>query len=61
LAGETQEGKSPPLWNATPHPGIPRFLFLDNIEIRKLAIVGGIAMAVSHIIMAGVVDKFSGS
>ncbi|EXJ72395.1 uncharacterized protein A1O5_04899 [Cladophialophora psammophila CBS 110553] len=41
--------------------GIPTFLFLDQIGRRKLAIFGGLAMAVPHIIMAGVVGKFSHS
>ncbi|UPK91066.1 hypothetical protein LCI18_002001 [Fusarium solani-melongenae] len=39
--------------------GIPTFLYLDKVGRRKLAIYGGIAMAVPHIIMAGVVGKFN--
>lgn len=38
--------------------GIPVFLFLDNMGRRKLAIFGGIAMGIPHIIMAGIVSKF---
>jgi hypothetical protein len=41
--------------------GIPTFLFLDRIGRRKLAIFGGIAMGVPHIIMAGNVGKFNSS
>lgn len=40
--------------------GIPTFLFLDQFGRRKLAIGGGIAMAIPHLIMAGVVAKFQG-
>lgn len=40
--------------------GIPTFLFLDKIGRRKLAIFGGIAMGVPHIIMAGIVSKYNG-
>lgn len=39
--------------------GIPTFLYLDKMGRRKLAILGAIAMGVPHIIMAGVVGKFS--
>ena len=39
---------------------IPIFLFLDKIGRRKLAIGGGIAMAVPHLIMAGIVSKYDG-
>jgi MFS family permease len=39
--------------------GIPTFLFLDKMGRRKLAIFGGIAMGVPHIIMAGVVSKYN--
>lgn len=41
--------------------GIPTFLFLDKIGRRKIAIFGGFAMGVPHIIMAGVVGKYSSS
>lgn len=41
--------------------GIPIFLYLDKIGRRKLAIIGGFAMGVPHIIMAGIVGKFSSS
>ncbi|KAI8307591.1 hypothetical protein K4K61_003478 [Colletotrichum sp. SAR11_59] len=41
--------------------GIPTFLFLDQVGRRKLAIGGGFAMAVPHLIMAGVVGKFNSS
>ncbi|KAI8722753.1 MFS domain-containing protein [Fusarium sp. LHS14.1] len=40
--------------------GIPTFLYLDKVGRRKLAIYGGIAMAIPHLIMAGVVGKFNG-
>ncbi|KAK2600063.1 hypothetical protein QQS21_005227 [Conoideocrella luteorostrata] len=39
--------------------GIPTFLFLDKIGRRKLAIFGGIAMGIPHIIMAGIVSKYN--
>ena len=39
---------------------IPIFLFLDKIGRRRLAIVGGVAMAIPHIIMAGIVSKYDG-
>lgn len=38
--------------------GIPTFLFLDHIGRRKLAIIGGIAMGIPHMIMAGIVSKY---
>lgn len=41
--------------------GIPTLLFLDQIGRRKLAIIGGFAMGIPHIIMAGIVGKFSSS
>lgn len=40
--------------------GIPVFLFLDRMGRRKLAIFGGIAMGVPHMIMAGVVRTYAG-
>ncbi|KAI1054499.1 hypothetical protein LB506_010703 [Fusarium annulatum] len=40
--------------------GIPTFLYLDKMGRRKLAIFGGAAMAVPHLIMSGVVGKFDG-
>lgn len=40
--------------------GIPTFLFLDKFGRRKLAIFGGIAMGIPHIIMAGIVSKYNG-
>ncbi|VUC20277.1 unnamed protein product [Clonostachys rosea] len=40
--------------------GIPTFLYLDRMGRRKLAIFGGIAMAIPHLVMAGVVGKFDG-
>lgn len=39
--------------------GIPAFLFLDKVGRRKLAIGGGIAMGIPHVIMAGIVSKYS--
>ncbi|EOO01019.1 putative mfs monosaccharide transporter protein [Phaeoacremonium minimum UCRPA7] len=39
--------------------GIPTFLFLDHMGRRKLAIFGGIAMGIPHIIMAGIVNKYN--
>lgn len=41
--------------------GIPTFLFLDKMGRRKLAIFGGIAMGIPHIIMAGIVSKYNDS
>lgn len=38
---------------------IPTLLFLDKIGRRKLAIIGGIAMAIPHLIMAGIYERFS--
>lgn len=40
--------------------GIPTFLFLDKVGRRKLAIFGGFAMGVPHLIMAGIVGKYDG-
>ncbi|KAK7429429.1 hypothetical protein QQZ08_004021 [Neonectria magnoliae] len=40
--------------------GIPTFLYLDSFGRWKLAIAGGIAMVIPHLIMAGVVAKFQG-
>jgi MFS family permease len=39
--------------------GIPTFLFLDKMGRRKLAIFGGIAMGIPHMIMAGIVSKYN--
>ena len=39
--------------------GIPTCLYLDKIGRRKLAIIGGFAMAVPHLIMSGIVGKYS--
>ncbi|KAM5344354.1 hypothetical protein ACJ41O_012891 [Fusarium nematophilum] len=39
--------------------GVPTFLFLDNIGRRKLAIFGGLAMGIPHMIMAGIVAKYN--
>ena len=41
--------------------GIPTFLYLDRIGRRKLAIAGGIAMAIPHLIMSGIVGKYNSS
>ncbi|KAI0100996.1 general substrate transporter [Nemania sp. FL0031] len=38
--------------------GLPTLLLLDKVGRRKIAIVGGIAMAVPHIITAGIVDIY---
>lgn len=40
--------------------GIPTFLFLDKTGRRKIAIFGGIAMGIPHVIMAGIVSKYDG-
>lgn len=40
--------------------GIPTFLFLDQVGRRKLAIFGGFAMGIPHMIMAGIVGKYDG-
>lgn len=39
--------------------GIPVFLYLDKMGRRKLAIFGGIAMGIPHMIMAGIVSKYN--
>ncbi|RMY68300.1 hypothetical protein D0863_07205 [Hortaea werneckii] len=39
---------------------VPVFLYLDQVGRRTLAIYGGIAMGIPHVIMAGIVGKFSG-
>ncbi|OGE51170.1 hypothetical protein PENARI_c014G03245 [Penicillium arizonense] len=41
--------------------GIPTLVFLDSIGRRKLAIIGGFAMAIPHLIMAGIYGRFSDS
>ncbi|KAJ5337827.1 hypothetical protein N7452_004555 [Penicillium brevicompactum] len=40
---------------------IPTLIFLDKIGRRKLAIFGGVAMAIPHLIMAGIYERFSDS
>ncbi|KAJ6185737.1 hypothetical protein N7519_007038 [Penicillium mononematosum] len=40
---------------------VPTLLFLDGIGRRKLAIIGGVAMAIPHLIMAGIYGSFSDS
>ncbi|KAI0478189.1 general substrate transporter [Xylaria cf. heliscus] len=40
--------------------GIPSLLLLDKVGRRKIAIGGGFAMAVPHIITAGIVGKYGG-
>ncbi|CAG9973773.1 unnamed protein product [Clonostachys byssicola] len=40
---------------------IPVFMFLDKIGRRRLAIFGGIAMAIPHLIMSGIVSKYDGN
>jgi len=39
--------------------GIPTFLYLDKMGRRKLAIIGGLLMATPHLIMSGIVNKYS--
>ncbi|CAG8242011.1 unnamed protein product [Penicillium salamii] len=39
----------------------PTLLYLDKIGRRKLAIFGGVAMAIPHLIMAGIYERFSDS
>ncbi|OJJ37964.1 hypothetical protein ASPWEDRAFT_153987 [Aspergillus wentii DTO 134E9] len=41
--------------------GIPIVFYLDRVGRRPLAIIGGVAMAVPHLIMAGLMGKFSDS
>ncbi|KAI1357541.1 general substrate transporter [Xylaria arbuscula] len=41
--------------------GVPTLIFLDNFGRRTIAITGGFAMAVPHIITAGLVGKFGDS
>ncbi|CAI7636566.1 unnamed protein product [Penicillium manginii] len=40
---------------------VPVILYMDKFGRRRLAIWGGIAMAIPHIIMAGIMNKFSSS
>ena len=40
---------------------IPILLYMDKIGRRTIAIYGAIAMAIPHLIMAGVVRKFNSS
>ncbi|GLI82198.1 hypothetical protein PoHVEF18_010605 [Penicillium ochrochloron] len=40
---------------------IPILLYMDKIGRRKIAIYGALAMAIPHLIMAGVVGKFNSS
>ncbi|KAJ0426884.1 general substrate transporter [Aspergillus carlsbadensis] len=39
--------------------GIPILIFLDRVGRRKLAILGGIAMAVPHLVMAALMNRYS--
>ncbi|PYH34167.1 general substrate transporter [Aspergillus neoniger CBS 115656] len=39
--------------------GVPMMLYLDEVGRRKLAIYGGIAMAIPHLVMAGLMNRFS--
>jgi hypothetical protein len=39
----------------------PTLLYLDQIGRRRLAIGGGIAMALPHLVMAGIMKEFSSS
>ncbi|KAL4793691.1 general substrate transporter [Aspergillus venezuelensis] len=39
--------------------GIPILIYLDRVGRRTLAIAGGLAMAIPHLIMCGMMDKFS--
>ncbi|GKZ24127.1 hypothetical protein AbraIFM66951_008940 [Aspergillus brasiliensis] len=39
--------------------GIPTMLYLDRVGRRKLAIYGGVAMAIPHLVMAGLMNRFS--
>lgn len=39
--------------------GVPTMLFLDNMGRRKSAIFGGLAMGIPHVIMAGLLGKYS--
>ncbi|KAL4963638.1 sugar porter family MFS transporter [Aspergillus stella-maris] len=39
--------------------GIPILVYLDRVGRRTLAIAGGLAMAVPHLIMCGMMNKFS--
>ncbi|PWY62068.1 sugar transporter [Aspergillus eucalypticola CBS 122712] len=39
--------------------GVPIMLYLDKVGRRKLAIYGGIAMAIPHLVMAGLMNQFS--
>ena len=39
--------------------GIPILIYLDRVGRRTLAIAGGLAMAIPHLIMCGMMNKFS--
>lgn len=39
--------------------GVPIMLYLDKAGRRKLAIYGGTTMAIPHLVMAGLMDRFS--
>ncbi|PYI02459.1 sugar transporter [Aspergillus sclerotiicarbonarius CBS 121057] len=39
--------------------GIPILIYLDRVGRRKLAIYGGIAMAIPHLVMAGLMNRYS--
>lgn len=41
--------------------GIPILFCLDRVGRRPLAIIGGLAMAVPHIVVAGLMGRFSAS
>ncbi|PLB48585.1 MFS monosaccharide transporter [Aspergillus steynii IBT 23096] len=40
--------------------GIPILMFLDRVGRRRLAVLGGLIMAIPHLVMAGLMGKFSG-
>ncbi|KAK6835213.1 hypothetical protein RU639_002326 [Aspergillus parasiticus] len=39
--------------------GIPILMYLDRVGRRKMAIIGGVIMAIPHLIMAGLMNRYS--
>lgn len=38
---------------------VPLLLFLEHLGRRSLSIIGGVAMGIPHLIMAGIVSKYN--
>lgn len=39
--------------------GIPILMYLDRVGRRTMAIIGGVIMAIPHLIMAGLMNRYS--